>query len=75
MLLNSLIISALIVVFLGGIWRLLDTPSCRTCKVQLEAIGEHVRPWGRLGVDAMFYYICPECAWTTRRRHTITHLD
>jgi hypothetical protein len=75
MLLNSVILGGLIVSFLSGIWFILHTPRCRACKVRLEAVGEMVRPGGRLGVDAVFYYVCPECAWMARRRHTITHLD
>jgi hypothetical protein len=74
MLLHSVILGALIACFLGAIWYILHTPHCRACKVRLEAVGEMVRPWGRSGMDAMFYYVCPECAWMTQRRHTITHL-
>jgi hypothetical protein len=75
MLLGSLLFIALAAFFLAGVWLVLYTPSCRTCKVRLEGMGETIRPWGRLGVDAVFYYICPQCAWMTRRRHMITHLD
>jgi hypothetical protein len=75
MFLNSLILSALIVVVFGGIWLVFHTPSCRACRVRLEAIGESISPRGRLGIDVVFYYFCPQCAWMTRRRHTIIHLE
>ena len=75
MLFSILLLGALVVTFIAGIWLALHTPSCRACKVSLEPLGETVSPWGRLGVDAVFHYVCPQCAWMTRRRHTITHLD
>ena len=75
MLLNSIILSALVVFVLTGFWLILRTPQCRACKVRMQTIGEQMRPWGRSGVDAMFYYVCPECDWMTQRRQTILHLD
>jgi hypothetical protein len=75
MLLNSVILGILIACFLGGLWCILRTPRCRVCKVAMESTGETLSPWGRLGIDAVFYYACPHCLWITRRRHTITHLN
>jgi hypothetical protein len=75
MLLSSVILGGLLVLSLGWMWCILHTPRCRACKVRLEALGEMVHPWGRSGLDVVLYYVCPECAWITRRRHTITHLS
>jgi hypothetical protein len=75
MLLNGVILGGLVVFLLAGFWFVLRTPQCRACKVRMETVGEQVRPWGRSGVDAMVYYVCPECDWMTQRRQTIMHLD
>jgi hypothetical protein len=75
MLLNSVILGGLAVLLLSGFWFMLSPPQCRACKVRMQTVGEQVRPWGRSGVDAVFYYVCPECDWMTQRRQTIMHLD
>jgi hypothetical protein len=75
MLLNSVILGGLAVLLLSGFWFILRTPQCRACKVRMQTVGEQVRPWGRSGVDAVFYYVCPQCDWMTQRRQTIMHLD
>jgi hypothetical protein len=73
--LNSIFLGILHVVFLGGVWFILYTPQCLSCGVRMQSVGDDVQPWGRSGVDAVFYYECPHCGWVTQRRHTITHLD
>jgi hypothetical protein len=75
MLLNSIILGALVVFVLVGFWLIVRAPQCRTCKARMQTVGEQVRPWGRFGMDAMFYYVCPECDRMTQRRHMILHLD
>jgi hypothetical protein len=75
MMLNSIILGMLVVFFLGGIWFLLAKPQCPACGVRLHTVGEDVRPWGRSGIDAVFYYECPRCTWATARRQTLTHFD
>ena len=73
--LNIILFSMLFAFFLGGVWLILSTPQCRACGIRLRSVGEDVRPWGRSGVDAVFYYECSHCGWATERRHRITHLD
>jgi hypothetical protein len=75
MVLRSILLSIFFVFFLGGVWLILYIPRCPVCSVRVQSVGEDVRPWGRSGVDAVFYYECPRCAWATERRYTITHIE
>jgi hypothetical protein len=71
--LKSAIVSVLKLLSRGEFWSVLYTPHCRTCRVPLQPVGETLRPLSWYGVEAVYDYECPECFWTTQRRHILMH--
>jgi hypothetical protein len=71
--LQSVIVSVLKLLSLDGLWSVLHIPRCRTCRVPLQPAGETLRPLSWYGVEAVYHYECPECFWTTQRRHILIH--
>lgn len=71
--LDAIIVSTLMLLFLGGVWYVLRVPRCRTCKILLQPVAETARALGWYGVEAVDHYKCPKCLWATQRRLILIH--
>jgi hypothetical protein len=72
--LDAVIVSVLMLLLVGGVWSLLRTPRCRTCKILLQPSGEAARALGWYGIEAVEHYECPKCFRATQRRLILLHL-
>jgi hypothetical protein len=52
----------------------LQHPSCPTCSLPLQPVGETVRELGACGVETVMHYECSNCDRALQRRYILAHL-